>query len=565
MPNSRTRSKKSVKVCAPRYATLPCLNLLQTKKRRQSKGISIFDILGRLFLLWFTIYSLSVCPDDVELRSPVCRALTEYRRLVLEPFVYPPIRAAFEHPSIAPHIQRAQPYYNRAVETTKPLVLRGKYEWRTRVVPRVHWFQLRARPYVRRIKQQYNATLGPYVWQASDVLVQYKVKAEPYMHSTMLEARQKWEKTKPYVRPLLQRASGVPGVLVRLIGRPLGDARREWVDPQVAKIWAAVVEKGQTDTMNVTAASTTIESQDSSVPGSTASTLSTPSTESPISMSTLEDIPALTSASPPTSSSISAASTLSTSNSPEGSSLADSSISEPAKEFAASASSIIQSSLTPNSISSEVSSEPSPTKVESWFAEEEEPVEDLTEFLAEIGLNDGPSSDSPPESSPEQPAVPQETEEDEEELLRLKAIETAEKRADIESRHTQWEIDLEKFGKAQRKVVRASLNRLREAAVEEARAPNAAIRMHVDGLLQEAEKSLKSLKAYTRKLATENKSEIEKITNWENVVNKVDRKFTKRVEEATDGIREWWSAYVDKEVGEVNKVIVAQSIRSHHS
>ena len=105
-----------------------------------------------------------------------------------------------------------------------------------------------------------------------------------------------------------------------------------------------------------------------------------------------------------------------------------------------------------------------------------------------------------------------------------------EKQLDLDAHHAQWEINLEKLRKAQRKTVRAPLNRLREAAVEEARTSSTAIQMHVNGLLQEAEKSLKLLKAYTWRLATENKSEDEKIKTWEIIVKKVDKKFTNHIE-----------------------------------
>ena len=105
-----------------------------------------------------------------------------------------------------------------------------------------------------------------------------------------------------------------------------------------------------------------------------------------------------------------------------------------------------------------------------------------------------------------------------------------EKQLDLDAHHAQWEINLEKLGKAQRKTIRAMLNRLQKAVIEEAHAPSAAIWMHVDGLLQEAEKSLKSLKAYTWRLATENKSEDEKIKTWESIVKKVDKKFTNCIE-----------------------------------
>ena len=108
--------------------------------------------------------------------------------------------------------------------------------------------------------------------------------------------------------------------------------------------------------------------------------------------------------------------------------------------------------------------------------------------------------------------------------------EMAEKQVHLKACHAKWELDLEKLGKAQRKTVRATLNRLQEAAVEEACTPGTAIQMHVNGLLQEVEKSLKSLKAYTQRLATENKLKDEKIKTWESIVKKVNKKFINCIE-----------------------------------
>ncbi|KAF8522999.1 hypothetical protein JB92DRAFT_1644485 [Gautieria morchelliformis] len=584
-PKTKSKSKKSIK----------------TKKRDLNKGISIFDILGRLLLVWFTIYTLSVCPEDVELRSPVCRALTEYRRLVLEPYVYPPIRNAFDHPSIAPHIRRAQPYYSRAVQTTMPWVRRSRHEWRTHVMPRVQWVQMRAQPYVHRLEREYDATLGPYVRQALDVAAECKVNAEPYILSMTLKTRRKWSRARPYVLPLWRGASHVPGLLARVVGKPLGDARRQWVDPQVAKIWAAVVEKGQADTMNINTISSTSMTRSSSASSLSAS-LSSSAPSSSASIPTITSSAAASSSTPTSSgvdesilspqdilTSSDAEAHLSLSPVPEptdeaaplgssivmdqvpptvssklttltgsvdgtlthgGSPSVEPSISQLTSQSAVSASSVVQepslqsskSSVSTSSASSEISSEPS---------NEEDVADDLEKFLSEIGLNDDPETDEPLSPPPVPGDSEEEEEEKEEERLRRQAIETAEKRAEIEGRHSQWEINLEKLGKAQRKVVRATLNRLREAAAEEARTPGAAIRMHVENLLQEAEKSLRSLKAYTKKLMAENKPNDEKIKTWENVVNKVDKKFEERVEAAADAVREWWSTYVNKEIAEV--------------
>ena len=66
------------------------------------------------------------------------------------------------------------------------------------------------------------------------------------------------------------------------------------------------------------------------------------------------------------------------------------------------------------------------------------------------------------------------------------------------------------------------------------------------------------------RLATENKSEDEKIKTWESIVKKVDKKFTERVEAVADAVREWWRAYVNKEIREVNDMIAVRFVRSHH-
>lgn len=221
------------------------------------------------------------------------------------------------------------------------------------------------------------------------------------------------------------------------------------------------------------------------------------------------------------------------------------------------------SSVTHSSTSTQISNEPSSTDEVPSLSEEED-VDDLEEFLSEIGIGKEPEPE-PSAQPPSPPPIPEETKEERQERERRQAIETAEKRADIEGRHSQWEIDLTKFGKAQRKVVRATLTRLREAAAEEARTPGASVRGHVENLVKEAEKSLKSLKAYSRKLAAEDKPEDEKVKTWENIATKVDEKFGERVEVAADAVREWWRAQVDQEVEEVNEIINAQFLNVHSS
>jgi len=168
----------------------------KSKKRRPERGITILDILLRLTLLFFTIYTLTVCPDDVESRSPVCRTLIQYRRTILEPYVYPPIRAAFEHPSVAPHVRRMQPYFEGVIKTATPVIRRGKHEWRTKVIPQIRWMQLRARPYVRQAERQFDKLLGPYVQRLSQ---EYSHRLAPHVTALEVKAKDKWDTAKPWV------------------------------------------------------------------------------------------------------------------------------------------------------------------------------------------------------------------------------------------------------------------------------------------------------------------------------------------------------------------------------
>ncbi|KAF8518955.1 hypothetical protein BU17DRAFT_48081 [Hysterangium stoloniferum] len=560
-----------------------------SKKQRANKGISIFDIIARIFLLWLTIYTVAVCPEDVELRSPVCRALTEYRRLILEPYVYPPVRAALEHPSIAPTIQRIQPYYNSAIKTTVPIIRRTKYEWRTRVIPQVRWFQIRARPYMRQIHRKYDATLGPYVHK---LILEYHHKVGPHVKTLELTALQKWKTVRPYVRPLWRAAKLLPGVVIRMVGKPLGDARRRWVDPHVAKIWDAVMEQEKANVSNVKAFAESIVSQVSitasekatgwspfSASTSTSGDVLAATDDASIVRSPTPGIDSTPSASPPENAqeatSEPSATILSVPHDVsvfiEITSSGEATLPPITDEAAASAVSILEETLfqsatggtsefptTASSVSP--AAEPTLTEVIAKTAvilDDDESVENLDDFLSEINAIE-PDSEAEPEEvlPPQAPVYEEETPEQLAERLRLISIQNAEKRADIERRHTQWEIDLEKLGHAQVKVVQTVLGQLREASAAEAQRPGSVVRSRVDDLAQEAEKSLKSLKAYAKKLAVEDTTEAEKVKAWESVIPKVDKKFGQKVDAAAESVRAWWDLQVQREIGEINTFIL---------
>ncbi|TDL23998.1 hypothetical protein BD410DRAFT_786706 [Rickenella mellea] len=202
------------------------------------------DTLARLFLLCFTIYSLSVCPSDNELKNPVCRGLSEYRRLVIEPYLIPPVQRALAHPAVAPIVTRAKPIYAATVRTTKPIYKRTKREWRKRVVPQ---WNKRVVPFVRPYIQRVESAVAPYT---ARVQAEYAIRVvprvaqlqkaarrvQPHVVLAVAHAYDAYDASKPYVRRSLVQLGRIPPLFVRYVLNPLGDARRVYVDAHVARM-----------------------------------------------------------------------------------------------------------------------------------------------------------------------------------------------------------------------------------------------------------------------------------------------------------------------------------------
>ncbi|GJJ11098.1 hypothetical protein Clacol_005329 [Clathrus columnatus] len=536
----------------------------KTKKRhteKSNKGISIFDILARLFLLWFTIYTVSVCPEDIQMRSPICRALTEYRRLILEPYILPPLHAALQNPVIASAVRRVEPVYTTAVKVTTPVVRRTRQEWRLRVMPQLVWLRIRARPYVRQLQRKYDAVLGPYV---NDVMLQYRFHVEPRVEKAYGTAEQKWLAARPYVRPIWKAAKRLPGAILHVLIRLIVNAKTKWVDPQVTKIWASIVEQERAsregipvvesvDVADITEAITSVGVTPVFIPTTSSdraesetATEESPLVPIPATFDVTDEIAASIiseTLSPPLASS--------TGHIVEPTDCDHPDIDFPAitDDAAASAASILQETLSPsvmeegNAVNSVFVAAAIPA------VESDEDLDTiLDEFLAEI-LTDETETES---SSEPEPTVHEETPEEMEERLRLARLETARKRADLESRHSNWEEEIEKLGKTQRKDVKNTLTRLRSGVVSDAKDPAGFVRKQVVDIVNEAEKSLKGLKAFSKKLlAQDEKDNIERMEEWNDVVAKVDKKFGVKVDNAAQTIREWIGEHVQTELQEI--------------
>ncbi|KAF8552862.1 hypothetical protein OG21DRAFT_1498096 [Imleria badia] len=241
-----------------------------SNKYEKSNFQAFLDFLTRLLLLAFVIYTFSVCPQDTHLQSPICRGLTEYKRIVLDPYIIPPIQAVLAHPSVAPHIERAKPYVHRAVEISAPIVLRTQQawhlhvvpqwqnrivpEWNNRVVPqwnkhvvpqwdkhvapRIQLVQSTLQPYRLRATQNYEQRILPRAQVAFYNLQRWQRQAEPYVLLAASKTKDRYYAAKPYAVPIAKRC----GHVLQQFALFLREQRQQFVDPHVAKMWEKVKE-----------------------------------------------------------------------------------------------------------------------------------------------------------------------------------------------------------------------------------------------------------------------------------------------------------------------------------
>ncbi|KAI0339428.1 hypothetical protein BDW22DRAFT_1361464 [Trametopsis cervina] len=245
------------------------------KQKRRRGGSTFAELLSRAFLLWFTIYTLTVCPNDEALKSPICRGLHSYRRYVLEPYLLPQLHRALEHPSIAPYVDRATPVIQRSIDTAKPIVIQAHAEWNQRVVPQwkkrvvPQWKKYvdpqlnkyvwphfaraadQITPYITTALNEYESRLAPQVRLASQKLQTWQHEARPYVILAAHKTYDGYQIAKPYAIPILERIQALLLQLVQL----LGEQRRQLVDPHIQKIWEKVKELSSGDTKPVSVAS----------------------------------------------------------------------------------------------------------------------------------------------------------------------------------------------------------------------------------------------------------------------------------------------------------------------
>jgi hypothetical protein len=520
----------------------------------------------RYLLLFFTIYSLAVCPHDSDLKSPVCRGLSEYRRLILEPYIYPAVNNALSHPSVLPYVDRAKPFANRVIQIAGPVVLRTQREWDHRIAPQwnkvivpqyrkyiVPQYQKYITPHVERasaiiepyffaVEEKYESLLGPHVRHVISSASRYQRAFRPYIHLAVDRTYSGYQTTRPYLHPVWQRIKqALKHLLIFLRAQ-----RRQFVDPHVAKIWERIKELSRGDDETFTeqpplALSVSQVPVETTVGTHAVQEQTEKLDEVELSSSFEHFIRSSTLSSPPTESSLD-------SHPPLG---ADITV-EAALEISPS----VTSSLMGPSSTSAHSSQPqeslplptiSPSSTPTLAPHLDDDV-DLEAFFADIGLRD----EEPEAEITEAEDVPEPSlsAEQLEELRLEKLAKTAEKRRNIMERHAKWEEVLESAIKEKRKALRKTLVAMRKAAVLEFKTNND-LQSAVDQLVENAEKLLKGAEAYLNNVKEESRTAEEKAALWTKVLEKVSTKFTEHVDHTEEAVNRWYSGHLDKEMAEV--------------
>ncbi|KAH9987154.1 hypothetical protein BJV74DRAFT_842836 [Russula compacta] len=520
-PHDGLREDSSRETGAPRAKKNRGGRKNKNGKKRKGKNANYADVLLRYLLLFFTIYSLSVCPQDTELKSPLCRGLSEYRRLILEPYIFPAVNKALSHPSILPYVERAMPYANQAIQIAQPVVLRTQLEWNHRIAPQ--WNKVIVpqynnaviHPYLSAVEEACESLLGPHVRTIVSTTNKLQRAIRPYVLIAADRTYSAYQTARPYLRPVLLRVKhSLKQCLVLLRAQ-----RRQFVDPHVAKIWERVKElsRGGDETVTVQSLSahsvslTAVETQvDSPVVRGLSAGLDKMEPTSP----SVED-PA-----PPLSETLV--------------------ISTP-----------VDQPLQSIGVAEEVASEENTLLPTAAPSSTPEVLPSFTEdvsleaFYADIGLdNEEPEAEEPEEEVATE--IPSLDEEQLEELRLQNLANTAEKRRDIMSRHAN-------AVKQKKKALRKALVALRKAAVQELQT-NTEVQSAIEQLVENAEKFLRGSEAYINNLKTESRTTDEKVALWTKVLAKVEAKFTENLRHTEDVVNGWYTRHLEEEIREVKQV-----------
>ncbi|KAG2011355.1 hypothetical protein CC2G_011486 [Coprinopsis cinerea AmutBmut pab1-1] len=276
-------------------------------RRPPKNGSSFLDKLFLFSLFAFTLYAAVVCPQHLQsptpdaLSTPVtCRALYSYRKHILDPYVLPPLKTAYNSPVIQ---QYAKPIVEKTCtvdNAVRPKVVKSYrtvkgvlVPWYTRAfLPR--WNQYVAPRLEKGWKEGVEKPLRPYFYtihvhstkvqrelhahlrRAEDAILPYWKAAQPHLARVYAILIDLWVKIQPYARTAFATSQKVAGevwvkakpiiatsaeqaqVYAKLGAKGAIEARRRYVDPHIQKILEKVDGNASSSSF-VSAASTSPE------------------------------------------------------------------------------------------------------------------------------------------------------------------------------------------------------------------------------------------------------------------------------------------------------------------
>jgi hypothetical protein len=470
-----------------------------------------------------------------------------------------------------------KPHVDTAIRISKPIVLRTRVEWNSRIVPQwkkrvlpqwnahvapqLHRVDQIFEPYRTRVMQQfsrYSNRIAPHVWTANTKFQRWRRQVQPYVIFAATKTHDGYQAAKPYAKPLWNHIKAGTKQLLLFVRQQ----RVLFVDPHVARIWEKVKElssgkprasgtvRDEYATPMATNATIAVTEEDAVPPPASSVVLSVAkSFASVTASSTSTTSPSIASeTSTPAGTGSSTAPTGSFTDSDDGfapaSSLLESTSPKTVSFSVTPSPSPSDKVITPPDITdpSLTTNKPAPTPLE-------EADVDLDEFARELGLDDDTvTATEVDETVP--PPVETESEEEKAEKRRLKKIETAAKRAEIVGRHSKWEADLQDLVKTKKKSLRKALVAIRKPAAVQLK-ESKEVRTAVDGLVADSGKHLKGAEAYLKTLNLERKESASKIAIWDKLISKVDAKFRSRLKEIDDMVNGWYTLVLNQEAQEV--------------
>ncbi|KAG6861266.1 hypothetical protein C0995_002074 [Termitomyces sp. Mi166 len=620
-PPAPVASSNGKAVVPPKKPKMP-----SPKKQKRAESSSSFKWLI-LLLSGFVFYAVTTCPSDVPSTSNVCHSLDLCRTHIVDPYIVPPIQALLHHAD--PYIAPVKPYASSAAELTRTHVVERAsalldltlVSYNTHLAPRLYWFfvdqywngiikpiyykglhphlEQHSRPY----RIYYRRFIVPGVKKAvartNATYIYLRPHAEHYLSKAWDHTINAYEKTRPHIIEAYRRVR--PHVVVLLekaqfhalvLASKAGDARRQYVDPHILRIWEKVSEPSNTTPYSESATPTPTSThgvEDEPTSRSSFSVVVEPVTPTP------ESTPAATEAVAEPEPEQEAESEATTpvqeetavpepTPTPQPSSSLEADIPPPSapvhatpvpavEHEARSAASVVAASLHA-AAAAEVTPEPESQPVSEPEPNSEEPqsTEDVDDFLKDIGISEDDEIAAEPvveeeqvveevKTEPEPPSYgdPEPSPEERREL-------TAKKRAKIALRHEKWQAELDALVREKMHAVRAFLTDSRGAAVAHlaqwgpnqkgviAEVESEAGRLFkgLEGYLKGVEEKVARMKKAGTKQGKEQRDKDKEM--WNKVVEKVEIRMAERVRDIHKEVHDWFVDVHAREIQEINAV-----------